>query len=178
MRAALFIAGCEGFAGRGGQCRSGGSGELLGHVQGTRVGLLEHVVTDVPDIDADPERIGQVLGNLLDNALRHTPPGGQVSVTLDPDPAGIRITIADDGEGIAAAHLPHLFERFYRADPARDRGRGGSGIGLTIVRTLVHAHGGRVTADSDGPGTGATFTVTLHAAGIGPASLGDRTPAA
>ena len=142
------------------------------------VGLLEHVVADVPDVDADPERIGQVLGNLLDNALRHTPPGGQVSVTLDPDPAGIRITIADNGEGIAAEHLPHLFERFYRADPARDRASGGSGIGLTIVQTLVHAHGGRVTADSDGPGTGATFTVTLHSAAIGPASLGDRTPGA
>jgi signal transduction histidine kinase len=126
------------------------------------VGLFEQVVQGVPDVDADPERIGQVLGNLLDNALRHTSPGGQVSVTLDQGPAGIRIAIADNGEGIAAEHLPHLFERFYRADPARDRASGGSGIGLTIVRTLVHAHGGQVTADSDGPGTGATFTVTLR----------------
>ena len=130
------------------------------------VELLELVAQHVPAIDADPERIGQVLGNVLDNALRHTPPGGQVSVTLDPDPAGIRITVADTGEGIAAEHLPHLFERFYRADPARDRGRGGSGIGLTIVRTLVHAHGGRITAVSDGPGTGATFTVTLPPADV------------
>jgi signal transduction histidine kinase len=124
------------------------------------VGLSEQVQGG-PEVDADPERIGQVLGNLLDNALRHTPPGGQVRVTLGPDPAGIRITIADNGEGFAAEHLPHLFERFYRADPARDRASGGSGIGLTIVRTLVHAHGGQVAAASSGPGTGATFTVTL-----------------
>jgi signal transduction histidine kinase len=124
------------------------------------VTLRDHYAADVPDIDADPERMGQVLGNLLDNALRHTPPGGRVSVTLDEDPAGVGVTVADNGEGIAAEHLPHVFERFYRAD-ARDRGHGGSGIGLAIVRALVREHGGRVTADSDGPGTGATFTLVL-----------------
>jgi signal transduction histidine kinase len=128
------------------------------------VEIVERVFEGLPDIDADAERMGQVLGNLLDNALRHTPPGGRVSIAAGRDPTGLRITIADNGEGIAAEHLPHLFERFYRAEPARDRGRGGSGIGLTIVRSLVHAHGGRVTAASDGPGTGATFTITLPAA--------------
>ncbi|MGE5830288.1 MAG: ATP-binding protein [Micromonosporaceae bacterium] len=125
--------------------------------------LHERVAADVPDIDADPERIGQVLGNLLDNALRHTPRGGRVSVALHPDPAGVRITVSDTGEGIAAEHLPHVFERFYRGDSTRDRRPGGSGIGLSIVRMLVDEHGGRVTAESGGPGSGATFTLILPA---------------
>jgi signal transduction histidine kinase len=115
----------------------------------------------VPDIDADPERLGQVLANLLDNALRHTPSGGRVTVTTRTDPAGVGISVTDTGEGVPAEHLPHLFERLYRADTARDRGHGGSGIGLAVVRALVHAHNGRVTADSRGPGAGATFTITL-----------------
>ena len=101
----------------------------------------------------------------LDNALRHTPTGGRVTVGVAGDQTGARLTVTDTGAGIPAEHLPHLFERFYRVDTARDRGHGGSGIGLAIVRTLVQAHGGRVTAASDGPGTGATFTVTLPAAG-------------
>jgi signal transduction histidine kinase len=138
------------------------------------VTLLDRYAADVPDIDADPGRIGQVLGNLLDNALRHTPPGGLVTVTLDQDPAGVRVTVADNGDGIAAEQLPHLFERFYRAD-ARDRGHGGSGIGLAIVRNLIHQHGGRVTAESDGPGAGAIFTLVLPAAGT-PAAGGDPVP--
>lgn len=128
--------------------------------------LTAEVTADLCDIDADPERIGQVLANLLDNALRHTPPGGRVTVSATHHANGVRITVADTGEGIAAEHLPHLFERFYRADAARDRERGGSGIGLAIVRALVHEHRGRVTAHSDGPGTGATFSVTLPAADI------------
>ena len=70
-------------------------------------------------------------------------------------------TIADDGEGIAAEHLPHVFERFYRADSARDRGSGGSGIGLAIVKALTEAHGGHVGVASHGPGTGTTFTVAV-----------------
>jgi signal transduction histidine kinase len=119
---------------------------------------------DVPDVDADPERIGQVLTNLLDNALRHTPPGGVVTVAVGPHPTGVRLSVTDTGEGISAEHLPHLFERLYRADTARDRDHGGSGIGLAIVHAIVHAHGGRVTATSDGPGTGATFALTLPAA--------------
>ena len=112
-------------------------------------------------VDADPERMGQVLSNLLDNALRHTAPGGRVELRLGHDPAGVRLSVTDTGAGIDGEHLPHLFERFYRADTARDRGHGGSGIGLAIVRALVNGHGGRVTAASDGPGTGAVFTVTL-----------------
>jgi two-component system sensor histidine kinase BaeS len=128
------------------------------------VDLREVTTADLPQLDADPDRIAQVLGNLLDNALRHTPSGGQVTVTANHDPAGIRFTVADTGDGIAAEHLPHVFERFYRADRSRDRTHGGSGIGLAIVRAVVAEHGGRVAASSDGPGTGAAFSVTLPAA--------------
>ncbi|MGE5830086.1 MAG: sensor histidine kinase [Micromonosporaceae bacterium] len=126
-----------------------------------KVTLQERIGGDAGEVHADAERMGQVLGNLLDNALRHTPPGGQVTVAVDRDGAGVRFTVTDTGEGIPAEHLPHVFERFYRADPARDRGHGGSGIGLAIVRAIVAEHGGRVTAASDGPGAGARFTVTL-----------------
>jgi signal transduction histidine kinase len=82
-------------------------------------------------------------------------------VTTRADGPQVQIAVADSGEGIAAQHLPHIFERFYRADPARDRAHGGSGIGLTIARALVTAHGGTLTATSNGPGTGAEFTITL-----------------
>jgi two-component system sensor histidine kinase BaeS len=115
-------------------------------------------------VHADPARLAQVLGNLLDNALRHTPPGGRVTVTTVSDGSYVQITVADTGDGIAAEHLPHLFERFYRADTARDRGHGGSGIGLAIAHAIVTDHGGRLTADSHGPGTGTRFTVTLPTA--------------
>jgi Histidine kinase-, DNA gyrase B-, and HSP90-like ATPase len=83
-------------------------------------------------------------------------------------PAGpdVTITVADTGDGIAADHLPHIFERFYRADTARDRAHGGSGIGLTIARALIAAHGSTLTAASGGPGTGAQFTITLPGAQI------------
>lgn len=114
-------------------------------------------------VTVDPDRIGQVLGNLLDNALRHTPAGG--TVTLGCRRAGpfVEYTVTDTGEGIAAEHLPHLFDRFYRADTARDRHHGGSGIGLAIARALVAAHGGGIHATSPGRGGGATFTVRLPA---------------
>lgn len=117
-----------------------------------------------PDVNADPERFGQVLGNLLDNALRHTPAGGEVTVAADADGEDVQFTVRDTGEGIPAADLPHIFERFYRVDAARDRARGGSGIGLAIVRAIVVEHGGRVSAASDGPGTGAIFTITVPVA--------------
>lgn len=128
------------------------------------VALRERVAADLPPVDADPDRIGQVLGNLLGNALRHTPPGGRVTVTAGATDTGVRISVADTGEGIDRAHLPHLFERFYRADPARNRGpERGSGIGLAIAKAIVIEHGGQIAADSDGPSRGATFTLTLPA---------------
>jgi signal transduction histidine kinase len=112
-------------------------------------------------VQADPHRMGQVLSNLLDNALRHTPSGGTVTVSARLQHPWVEITVHDSGEGITAEHLPRIFERFYRADPSRTTARAGSGIGLTIAQALVNAHGGRLSAHSDGPGTGATFTIHL-----------------
>lgn len=129
---------------------------------------------DVPPVLADRHRIAQVIDNLVANAVRHTPPGG--AVTLASRAAGpglVDLTVTDTGEGISAEHLPHVFERFFRADTARDRSRGGgSGIGLAISKALVQAHGGTIAAASAGPGQGSTFTVTLPAA-----RAQDRTPA-
>jgi len=102
----------------------------------------------VHHITADPDALRQVLTNLLDNALRHTPPGGGITVSLEPAPGGVTVSVADTGSGIAPEHLPRIFERFYRADPGRSREEGGTGLGLAIVKHLVEAHGGRVEAQS------------------------------
>jgi signal transduction histidine kinase len=110
---------------------------------------------------ADPDRVEQVLINLLGNALRYTPAGGYVSISAEAKDRELRIAVQDSGQGIAAEHLPHLFERFYRADPSRTRASGGNGIGLTIARYIVEAHGGRIWAESAGLGRGSVFTFTL-----------------
>lgn len=122
-------------------------------------------------VEADPDRLGQVLTNLLDNALRHTPAGGHVELAADRDGPWLALDVRDDGEGIAAEHLPHLFDRFYRVDTARDRAHGGSGVGLAIVRAITRVHGGTVTATSAGPGAGSAFTVRVPAAGVDGAGL-------
>jgi signal transduction histidine kinase len=125
------------------------------------VRLTSHVPNDLPETWADPERLGQVLGNLLDNALRHSLPHGDVDVTAMAAHDVLTITVSDTGDGVAAEHLPYLFERFYRVDVARDRAHGGAGIGLSIAKALVEAHRGQITVHSEGPGTGTTFTITL-----------------
>jgi two-component system sensor histidine kinase BaeS len=109
----------------------------------------------------DPDRLGQVLTNLLDNALRHTPPGGTVTVSCTDSGSSVELTVADTGDGIALEHQDHVFDRFYRVDAARDRVRGGSGIGLSISRALVEAQGGTISVASAGLGRGSTFTVRL-----------------
>jgi two-component system sensor histidine kinase BaeS len=126
-----------------------------------KVSLTSHIGAELPQVRADPQRLAQVLGNLLNNALRHTPPHGRVDVVATADTSEFTITVTDTGEGIAAEHLPHVFERFYRVDAARDREHGGAGIGLAIAEAIVNAHGGHISANSRGPGTGATFTITL-----------------
>lgn len=124
--------------------------------------LRVDVAPDLPRIDADVDRMAQVLGNLVDNALRHTGQGGRVTVSAELAPSGrVLLAVQDTGEGIAPEHLPHVFERFYRVDTARDRLSGGSGIGLAITRALVEAHGGRIGAESAGRGAGARFVATL-----------------
>jgi two-component system, OmpR family, sensor histidine kinase BaeS len=109
----------------------------------------------------DRHRLGQVLGNLLSNAVRHTPSGGQVTITAARNGNHALIRVSDTGAGLRSEELPHVFERFYRGDTARDRDHGGTGIGLTISKSLTEAHGGTLTAASAGPGRGAVFTVEL-----------------
>ncbi|NUK22324.1 sensor histidine kinase [Streptomyces lunaelactis] len=111
-------------------------------------------------LDADPVRMRQALGNLVANALRHTPADGTVTLTARQAGDLAVLTVEDTGGGIAPEDLPHVFERFWRAEKSRSRRTGGSGLGLSIVRQLVEAHGGTVTADSP-PGAGAAFTVRL-----------------
>jgi histidine kinase len=119
------------------------------------------VPSESPQIHVDPDRIAQVLINLLANALRYTPAGGSVEIRLVAYEDLVQISISDTGIGIGAEHLPLLFERFYRVDKSRGRSSGGTGVGLTIARYLVYAHGGDIWAESEGLGAGATFHVTL-----------------
>ena len=116
---------------------------------------------EVTPVLVDRERMGQVLGNLLENALRHTPPGGAVTVHTDYAPEAVTVTVTDTGEGISPEHLPHVFERFYRAHTGREAHRGGSGLGLAISKSLVEAQGGSLEATSEGPGRGTSFRIRL-----------------
>jgi two-component system, OmpR family, sensor histidine kinase BaeS len=129
------------------------------------VGLrIELPASTLAPVQADPDRMRQVVQNLVENALRNTPPGGEVRVTLrDGNGDGVHLLVADSGRGIRPEDLPHIFEHFYRTDEARARSSGGTGMGLAIVKSLVEAHGGQVSVES-APGAGSTFTVTLPAA--------------
>lgn len=123
--------------------------------------------------EVDPERFGQVLGNLLDNAITHTPSGGQVTLTATASSGGVSIQVRDTGPGIVAEHLPDVFERLWRGDPSRSRATGGYGLGLAIAHQIVTAHHGTITTAST-PGAGATFTVTLPAPGAAPGATAAR----
>ena len=113
-----------------------------------------------PMIAFDRTRISQVVGNLLDNAVRHTPTGGRVTVAVAVGQSMASVTVADSGEGIPADVLPFVFDRFYRADPSRSRATGGAGLGLTIAKKLIEAHGGSIRVESEA-GRGASFTFDL-----------------
>jgi two-component system OmpR family sensor kinase len=121
------------------------------------VRLESHVDAGAALVVGDPDRLEQALQNLAANALRHIPDSGQITVTSEPDPAGIRLTVRDTGPGIPAEHLPLIFERFYKADAAR-KAAGGSGLGLSIVKAIVERHGGTIRARNDG---GAVFEIVL-----------------
>ncbi len=115
----------------------------------------------LPPALLDPVRIRQVLFNLLFNALRHTPDGGEITVTAAHDAGVLRLAVQDSGEGLEPEQLAAVFDRFYRADRSRSRETGGSGLGLAIVKAIVAAHSGQVAAHSDGKGRGCTFVITL-----------------
>jgi len=121
--------------------------------------LVINAEDDLPLIDADPKRLRQVIANLLSNALHYTPSDGEIKIDLRRIDGEVEVVFADTGSGIAEEDLPHLFERFYRGDPARNR-VGGSGLGLAIVKQWVEAHGGRIWAENREEG-GARFTVRL-----------------
>jgi signal transduction histidine kinase len=118
----------------------------------------------LPTVVGDGDRLEQVVRNLVANARTHTPADGTIDVRVRRDAETVRIEVRDTGRGIAREHLPHVFDRFYRADRSRARATGGAGLGLAIVRQLVAAHGGTVSASSDGPGMGTVFVVTLPSA--------------
>ena len=114
-------------------------------------------------VSADVGRLDQVLGNLVANALRHTPAGGTITLRAEPTNGSVRIIVRDTGEGIPAEDLPYIFDRFWRGDRSRSHAGGaGSGLGLAIARQLVWAHGGRIGVESE-PGQGTTFTIELPA---------------
>jgi signal transduction histidine kinase len=117
---------------------------------------------EAPTVFADPTALRQILMNLVSNAARHTPPGGTITVFTRHAPDGTWLGVRDTGTGIAAEHLPRIFERFYRVDAARSREGGGTGLGLSIVRHLVEAHGGRVNAEST-PGAGTSIAAFFPA---------------
>jgi PAS domain S-box-containing protein len=165
------------------------SGKLRLSLRRTEISAVIHGATDVvrpaaeakgvrllvdldPDLGAnavDPDRLQQVIWNLLTNAVRYTPRDGRITVTGQRGPSGIGIRVQDTGAGIRREHLPFVFERFRQIDSSTTRSHGGLGLGLAIVRHLVEAHGGSVEAASEGEGRGATFTVTLPIRALDPA---------
>jgi signal transduction histidine kinase len=132
------------------------------------IALQVDLPADLPLVDADHQRIGQVLGNLLSNALTHTPSGGEITIVARRCPelvegakgSKVEVSISDTGEGIPPEHLPYVFERFYRADKSRSRVTGGTGLGLSIAKQLVEAHGGTIGVEST-LGEGSVFWFTL-----------------
>lgn len=111
-------------------------------------------------LEADPERISQVVRNLIDNAITHTPKGGEINIESRTTSGEVVTTVSDDGAGIPEEDLPHIFDRFYRVDKSRSRGTGGTGLGLTIAKEIIESHGGRIMAKSR-EGKGSTFEFTL-----------------
>ena len=128
--------------------------------QQKNIDLQVQVDANIPDLQIDPERMAQVLGNLLSNALRYTPTGGRITLTAKRSAGPVQLQIQDTGVGIAPEARPHIFDRLYRGDAARTEATGESGLGLAIAKSIVEAHGGTIVVDSE-VGRGTTFTITL-----------------
>jgi signal transduction histidine kinase len=135
---------------------------LAARMQREKVDLQLEIAPDLPEVFVDPDRMAQVLTNLLENALRYTPPGGTITLAAGRSLANVRLSVADQGPGIEPQELSRIFDRFYRADKSRKRHEGGSGLGLAIARSIVIGHQGRIWAESE-PGKGTTFFVELPA---------------
>ncbi len=138
------------------------------------VRLQKTVDSEVGLVSGDPDRLQQVLWNLLTNAIKFTPRGGRVHVVLERVESHVEITVSDSGQGIPAAFLPHVFERFRQADGSTTRAHGGLGLGLAIVRHVVELHGGTVAVQSPGPDDGAAFTITLPRLQLAAGARGGR----
>ncbi|EFO81953.1 histidine kinase [Oscillochloris trichoides DG-6] len=151
--------------------------QILAHVAETYrhaaeqagITISDTVASNLPEVVVDDERLCRALGNLVSNAIRHTPAGGQIELRAEQDGDHLLLQVCDNGEGIPTEHLPNIFERLYRADQARQQA-GGSGLGLAIVRSIIEAHGGTLGVES-APGAGSRFWVRLP---ITPASIPQR----
>jgi signal transduction histidine kinase len=133
--------------------------EPLAENQG--IELQTQISNELSFVRGDRTRLIQCLQNLLNNAFQHTPAGGSVIISLEPQGDFLHLSIMDTGSGIAPEHLPHVFDRFYRADPARARQTGGTGLGLAVTRAIIANHGGEISVQSEGEGKGSGFTVVL-----------------
>ncbi|HVU67547.1 MAG TPA: ATP-binding protein [Ktedonobacteraceae bacterium] len=122
--------------------------------------ILCDIATDLPPLLCDPARLEQALQHVLHNAVTYSPGGSTIRVTLQPDEDELRLSVSDEGRGIGAEHIDHIFERFYRVAEGDERAQG-SGLGLAVARATIEAHGGRIWADSPGPNEGATFYCVL-----------------
>jgi signal transduction histidine kinase len=124
------------------------------------IALVVHAASGLPDVLLDPDRMAQVLGNLVGNALRHTPSGGRICLAATRESNRVMLTVQDTGAGIAAGELPRVFDRFYRGGEAREGDGGESGLGLAIARSLVELQGGTISVASL-LGQGTTFAIVL-----------------
>jgi signal transduction histidine kinase len=141
--------------------------------QAKQIDLIIHAPASLPPIDTDPERLGQILRNLLNNAIAYTPNGGKISIVSQVNGDWLEIHIQDTGIGISAEDLPYVFERFYRADKSRTRSTGGAGLGLSIVKQLVEACGGKVTITSKiNEGTTVILQLPIMTKNLIPPTLG------
>jgi signal transduction histidine kinase len=146
--------------------------EVQAHEKG--VTLKFEIGETLPEIEADEQRMTQVLFNLMSNALRHTPAGGTITTNAELRDGHVLVSVRDTGTGIAPEDLPHVFERFYRADRSRARSTGGSGLGLTIAKQIVEAHGGQIWVQS-WLGAGSTFAFNLPLSTLSSTRVTSRT---
>jgi two-component system sensor histidine kinase ResE len=132
----------------------------VSHERGVALAVEVHKTAETLLVLGDSDRLEQVFTNLIDNAFRHTPPGGKITIRLEHDQETVKVSVSDTGEGIPPEDLPFVFDRFYKVDKARTRSKGGTGLGLAITRNIVKNHGGNIIVDSV-VGKGTQFNVLL-----------------